>query len=65
MEQTERPFTAVSVTRAVHAEIQQISAATNQSKMRVVAAAIAAYAKTAKIRKALEKGSAPALEVRA
>lgn len=65
MEQTERPFTAVSVTRAVHTEIRQISAATKQSQMRVVADAIAAYRKTSKIRKALEKGGAPALEVRA
>lgn len=65
MEHVERPFTSVSVSREVSAEIKRISAACKVSQMQVVALAVRAYANTAKIKRAIDRSSEPTVEVRA
>ena len=60
-----RDFSAVTVPNETKALIDQISAATDRSRSRIVRDAIAAYAKTAAIRKALDANTSPSLEVRA
>ena len=60
-----RDFSAVTVPNETKALIDQIAAATDRSRSRIVRDAIAAYAKTAAVRKALDLHPAPSLEVRA
>lgn len=59
-----RQFSAVTVDNGTKRAIDQIAAATDKSRSRVVRDAIRAYAETAAIRKAMASSEKPSLEVR-
>jgi predicted transcriptional regulator len=59
-----RDFSAVTVPNETKALIDHIAVSTDRSRSRVVRDAIAAYAKTAAIKKALDANPQPTLEVR-
>jgi len=64
MEQATRTHSSVTVDLATKAQIDRISSAISQSRTQVIAQAIAAYSRVARIRKALDSSDEPKLEVR-